>query len=237
MSKADVDNIYIKQEDYIENPKDQFKRILRWIEQEIDVEKEHTLIDLGCAQGELIHFLRSRLDNVSFTGIDSSEGLINLAKENHKEAADFYVADIEEYTTHKKYDFLVICGVIEYLDCPAKIIKNINSMLKDDGRAIIVNIFNEYDIDVRVRYRNNKYFNDFRKGWSLHSLDTFKKVLDDGGLKICKLEKFFPDCFIEPKEDPARSWMFRMPNGKFKYRNGLSQLYDAYVIEVKKCMQ
>ena len=235
MNQANVDYIYSK-EDFFANPKDQFKRIFKWLNSYNDKQESYDLIDLGCAKGELIYFLKNNLKNINFAGVDCSENLIDLARDAHKEEAEFFVADLEEFSANKKYDFLVISGVIEYFDNPERIIKNINSMLRPTGKAIIINIFNEYDIDVRVRYRNNEYFSDFRKGWSLHSLKTIRRLLKENNLKVHKSEKFFPERFTKPKEDPARSWMVKMPTGELKYRNGLSQLYDVYVLEVEKCM-
>jgi len=246
---ANVDYIYSKQEDYIANPKDQFKTILKWIRDNVNTQsqKSYDLIDLGCARGELLYFLKNNLSDVkfNFVGIDCSKKITDLARENHEDDVLFFEADVEDWNDlkekaplalNKKYDFLTILGVVEYFDFPDKVIKNIHSMLKDGGRAIIINILNEYDIDVRVRYRNNEYFSDFRKGWSLHSLKTIRRLLKENNLKVHKSEKFFPERLTKPKEDPARSWMVKMPTGELKYRNGLSQLYDVYVLEVEKCM-
>ena len=167
-----------------------------------------------------------------FTGVDYSDALISAAQE--KVDARFIKANIEKYVSDIKYDFVVICGVIEYLDDPSIIMDNIASYLKEGGKCLILNIFNEYDIDVRVRYRNNKYFDEFQSGWSLHSLEVFYRILQNNNFDVEKEEKFFPNCFLEPKKDPARSWMVKMPDDTLKYMNGLSQIYDSYVIEVVK---
>ena len=224
-----VDYIY-QAEDYLNNPKDQFKRILQWVRANTIPTETYSLLDLGCARGELIHYLLNNTDNVTFTGVDYSKSLITAAKENID--AEFVNHNIEEYIPDTKYDFVVICGVIEYLDDPSVIMDRIANCLKAGGKCLILNIFNEYDVDVRVRYRNNRYFNEFQSGWSLHSLDTFHKILDVNNFKLEKQEKFFPDCFLEPKKDPARSWMVKMPDDTLKYMNGLSQIYDSYVLEV-----
>ncbi|MAE87197.1 MAG: hypothetical protein CMB80_30975 [Flammeovirgaceae bacterium] len=226
-----VDYIY-QNEDYLNNPKDQFKRILHWLEQNTESSESYSLLDLGCAQGELIHYLSHNTTGISFTGVDYSDALISAAQE--KVDARFIKANIEKYVSDIKYDFVVICGVIEYLDDPSIIMDNIASYLKEGGKCLILNIFNEYDIDVRVRYRNNKYFDEFQSGWSLHSLEVFYRILQNNNFDVEKEEKFFPNCFLEPKKDPARSWMVKMPDDTLKYMNGLSQIYDSYVIEVVK---
>jgi 2-polyprenyl-3-methyl-5-hydroxy-6-metoxy-1,4-benzoquinol methylase len=225
-----VDYIY-KNEDYIKNPKDQFRAILEWLKRNTDPKQKYELLDLGCARGELIHFLSKNIENIGFTGIDYSNDLIELATEYVN--SDFEVADIESYEGDKKYDFVVISGVIEYLDDPSVVIKRIASHLRANGRCLVLNIFNEYDIDVRVRYRNNKYFNEFKNGWSLHSLHTFRKSLMESGFIIESEKKFFPECVLPPREDPARSWMVKLMDGTPKYMNGLSQIYDSYILEIR----
>jgi len=226
-----IDYIY-KNEDYTNKPKDQFKRILDWLKRNISPSQKYSLLDLGCARGELIHFLNKNTENVSFVGVDHSNDLIKMAKENV--GVDFELSSVEQYESNKKYDFVVISGVIEYLDDPEIIVKKISSHLKQFGKALVLNIFNEHDIDVRVRYRNNKYFNEFENGWSLHSIKTFYKLLEANDFAVEKEEKFFPDCFLSPKEDPARSWMIRDQDGALKYMNGLSQVYDSYILEILK---
>jgi len=226
-----VDYIY-QNEDYIDNPKDQFKRILKWLKKNTVDTKQYELLDLGCARGELISFLSKNVSNVNFTGIDHSNSLIDAARKSVP--ACFETADIERYGSQKKYDFVVISGVIEYFDDPNIVMERISSYLYPQGKCLILNIFNEYHIDVRVRYRNNKYFDDFKNGWSLHSIQTFYDILKNNNFIIENQEKFFPDCFLLPKEDPARSWMVRMPDNTLKYRNGLSQIYDSYILEVSK---
>tara|TARA_Y100000296_G_scaffold81447_1_gene108638 strand:+ start:11537 stop:12241 length:705 start_codon:yes stop_codon:yes gene_type:complete len=231
ISMSHVDYIY-KNEDYLNKPKDQFKRILDWLKRNTSSNQKYSLLDLGCARGELIHFLNKNTENVSFVGVDHSDGLIKMAKSSTD--IDFEISDIEQYESDKKYDFVVIAGVIEYLDDPEVIVKKISSHLKQFGKALVLNIFNEHDIDVRVRYRNNKYFNEFKNGWSLHSIKTFYKILEANDFAVEKEEKFFPDCFLAPKEDPARSWMIRDQDGVLKYMNGLSQVYDSYILEILK---
>ena len=97
----------------------------------------------------------------------------------------------------------------------------------------MLHLFNEFDIDVLVKYRNNKYFDKFQPGWNIHSLQTAKKELDKVELRLTKTHKFKLSFDDLPKEDPARSWTDYVGDDK-KFVNGLGQIYDLVCLEIHK---
>jgi len=230
------DDIFSKQEDYIKNPKDQFKRVLKWVTENAgSTTKNYSLIDLGCARGELITYLNNNLKNFNFTGIDSSNKLISLIPSNQPPNVDFHVVPIEDLSLDHKYDFLTMCGVTEMVSRPSALFDKISGSLKKGGKGIIFSMLNQYNVDVLVKYKANEYHKEFQEGLCLHSLDTIENYLSNHNLKIINCEKFFPDNSMEPKADPTRSWMTKLFSGEKKYINGLGQLYDVYFIEFVKC--
>jgi hypothetical protein len=105
--------------------------------------------------------------------------------------------------------------------------------LKKGGTALVFSMFNEFDVDVHVKYRNNEYFDQFESGWNIHSIDTAKATLKIFGLLLKDAHKFQLSFDDKPKKDPARSWT-QYIDGNKKFINGLGQIYDLTCLEINK---
>ena len=70
MKKArNHDKLYLKSNRY-KKPKEAFKLLLRILKKRLSQSKNYELLDVGCANGELLYFLNEKLGNVKFYGID-----------------------------------------------------------------------------------------------------------------------------------------------------------------------
>jgi len=225
-----MDYIYFE-EDYYKNKKDMFSFL-------IDILKKHTkdnfsLLDLGCSRGELLYHIQNDIPNHSkLFGLDYSEDLINNAKEqDFLNDIDFKVGDAQDFELDRKFDFIVCAGTVGYFDSLDNFFKMVQKHLKKGGVALVFHLFNEFDVDVQVRYRNNKFFNQFEPGWNIHSINTAKNVLEGVKLSLKDTHKFQLSFDDEQKDDPARSWTSYVDGDK-KFINGLGQVYDLICLEV-----
>lgn len=94
-------------------------------------------------------------------------------------------------------------------------------------------LFNEFDVDVIIKYRNNKYFDTYEPSWNNHSIQTIKKNLNKVGLKLIKTHKFQLSIDDFSKEDPARAWTAYVGENK-KFINGLGLMFDLICLEISK---
>jgi SAM-dependent methyltransferase len=90
-------------------------------------------LDVGCGSGGRII---SKLEDHGFsvTGIDASEKMIELAKANHP-SAQFFVADICDWDTDRKFDLIVAWDSIFHLPFSMHnhVITKLCGMLKSQG--------------------------------------------------------------------------------------------------------
>ena len=131
--------------------------------------KKISLLDVGCASGDLISYL----DNINLineaTGIDYSPRLISEAKKgNYKNSCTFLLKSAENFNLKKKFDVIIVSGVICYFDDPSNAIKKISEHLKKKGIVILFDKFNFFNIDVLIKYRDNNINNKFVAGWNIH---------------------------------------------------------------------
>lgn len=88
------------------------------------------ILDIGCGAGSLTALWQKKLPNLSFDGIDISNKAIKLAKK-HYPNIKFRTVPAEKI--NHKYDCISICEVIEHVENPNKILKNIYQKLNNKG--------------------------------------------------------------------------------------------------------
>ena len=231
-----MDYIYF-QENYYENKKEIFKFVIDLLKNKLSKNKieEYSLLDLGCSRGELLYHIKNDLKNYkSLVGLDYSQVLIDSAKsQDFSNDISFIVGDAENFSLSQQFDFIVCVGVTGYFDSLQNLFSNIEAHLSEDSTAFVIHLFNKLDVDVLVKYRNNKYFDEFQPGWNLHSISTARKELENTGLKLLNMHEFQLSFNDNIKDDPARSWT-SIVDGKKKFMNGLGQVYDLICLEIMK---
>ena len=226
------DYIYLN-EDYYNNPKETFKFIFSLIKSSYK-KKIESILDFGCARGEWLHFIKKKIHVKHLVGVDYSQNLINEGKKNLNQLnIKFYKGSAQTIKIKKKFDVIVASGLVSYFDNIDKFLNNALNHLNSDGILIILDNFNPYDVDVIVRYRNNKYSTKYEKGWNLHSIETIKKKLIKKNAEIIKIQKFNLSFNLKKGVDPLRSWHTKIKN-KIVFTNGLSQIFDIQSIIIKK---
>ncbi|WP_281767204.1 class I SAM-dependent methyltransferase [Methanoculleus bourgensis] len=94
----------------------------------------NTILDYGCGYGKLAASFSGKI----YTGVDTDKSVIDYARKLHsgKEHMQFYTLDEFIFQDHK-YDSIIMAAVIEHLDEPAHILKNLKAHLAEGGRVII----------------------------------------------------------------------------------------------------
>ncbi len=83
--------------------------------------KEFSLLDIGCASGYGLNFIRESFPLANLHGLDFSEVAIDRARESYPEI-EFECADIQTYEFPKKYTYIVIVRALEHFTEPFSIV-------------------------------------------------------------------------------------------------------------------
>ncbi len=91
------------------------------------------IFEVGCGEGHLAYELLKTKKNIIYKGVDLDLEIINLAKQNCKNA-EFEIASIYELEKYyeNKYDFVIVAEVLEHLTEPEKAIKQILKLKTDN---------------------------------------------------------------------------------------------------------
>lgn len=226
------DKFYIKENRY-KNTKESFKELIKVLKKNIKNNKVYNVLDIGCANGELIYNLSSNFKNFSLTGMDVRKDLLKKAIKNCSKDVIFFQHDIKKkITSKKKYDLIICAGVLSIFDDLGKILHNIKQALSKDGEIFLFGNFNTYPYNVNVKYKDLIKNKDvIQSGWNIWSIKSIKDFFYD--YKI-KLFKFNIKKKIKPhRSDPIRSWTININKKKY-FLNGLSILQNQFWIRIYK---
>jgi trans-aconitate methyltransferase len=231
-SKRIHDEFYLKETFVV---KESFKFLLE------NIKKNHnddfTLIDIGCATGVFITYVKEQLPKVKISGADILPSLLERAKINCP-SADFYKFDvynkhsIEKVIKDKKFDAVVLDGVHTIFDNVTPWVENLMNILSDNGVIYVFGSFNESNFDVITRVKSVDS-NIWEKGWNRFSLETVKREFEKNNFSV-SLKKFNLNLDIKKTDDGRRTYTQRLNDGSVITRNGLELISTSYLICCKK---
>lgn len=95
------------------------------------------VLDLGCGPGELINELFVKNPNLDIVGLDFSEGMLNVSKENNPNSRHILM-DVEDlHKLDEKFNIIISTHSFPYYKNPEKVIKDLHNILGDGGKVYI----------------------------------------------------------------------------------------------------
>ena len=227
---ADED-IYLKEDRY-DNPKENHKFLSKIILQ-IPLSKEASLLDVGCATGEFIYYLKSQDPNMKLYGMDISEKMVLHARKMVK-GTQFRIQSIlnPPLWSGENFDFVVCNGVLSIFDDIEEQLGNLIMTAAPDGRVLVFDPFNEDPIDLIMRYRRvSEAVGEWETGWNCFSQRTIENIALTFK-KSVRWHKFRLPFSIDKGEDPMRSWTIKTEKDNHQIVVGTKQLIGRYVAEI-----
>lgn len=197
--------------------------------------KKDNILDIGCAKGELIYCLKDVLPHSCFTGLEYSSDLIEKAHEEPKlENVSFVQGDALDFDLNKKFDITIISGVLSIFDDYKTIVSNAIKHTDNDGAIFIFNMFNQYDIDVVLKYRKNYAGqNEWESGLNNFSLNGFTKYIQSIGWKS-SVDKFELQVDLTNDDNPIASYTLNTNERGKIILNGVGILTDFFLVKIYK---
>ena len=114
----------------------------------LDILPENSsILDIGCLNGNFYNFLKEKKFNIlSFTGIDFSTDLINLANERFPEQTWIVADRLKLPFEDNKFDVITLLEVLEHVEDPRASLREACRLCKNGG-IIIISVPNELKIE------------------------------------------------------------------------------------------
>ena len=159
--------------------------------------KTGKLLDAGCGRGISCQMF-SKL-GFEVEGFDVSPEVVEIAK---KRGVNAYLFDMEVDTLKSKYDVIVCLEVLQFLVDPLKVLRNLKSVLKEDGE-IMISFPNEFHLWRRIKILFGRY--DFAKYDAPHLRlfhpQEIRRMVKEAGLEIVNE---YPISIVPPRSAPLR---------------------------------
>ena len=190
---------------------------------------------IGGASGELAHLLQERTDVAEVTVFDIVDDLLAIGRESCPSDVQFQWGDVLDAETmgNDSVDISLLIGVHSIFDDPMRAFTNLIDWSRE--YVVIFGLFNDYDIDVWVRYRDvHKHPSDHREpGWNMvskHSVQRFLTSMDIASDAYTFTPIEYPTERSPVPDDPALSWTFTDAYGDRLWTNGLRLLLNGELL-------
>ena len=238
MSEATYRNFqhYI-QEGWAPEPKESFKALAGHLAAECGEAKSGSLLDVGCATGELIAFLSARFPGWHCTGVDLFEELLEQGR-LRLPAVDFVRASALDLPAdfRGRFDVVTAVGVASVFDETEieAFWKNLLGAVTPGGVVIALSPLNENGVDTMIRHRKRRdgQVLQWETGWNIFAIETVRDIVASFGGTL-RTERFRFERRLEPKPDPVRTWTLPTERDPWQLTNGLKLLVDHYFMIVK----
>ena len=221
--------IYLN-EDRRHEPKEVFKRLAEFIEAD-GYDGGTSMIDVGCATGELLYYLGERFPRSDLAGMDILPSLIERARELIP-TGTFHVGSVTDAGAipEASFDVVTCIGVIGAIDEPEAMLETLLRGLRDGGALYLFGPFTACAVDVMVRYRladePGKPWETGRNTYSMASIERFAKAVKPG-ISV-EWRPFRMPFAIARRDDPMRTWTIATDDNPYQLVNGADQMVNLF---------
>lgn len=163
------------------------------------------ILDLGCGDGKLTENLSSLVPNGYVLGIDSSEGMIDVAKQKEKNNLKFRLLDINKLELLEKFDVIFSNATLHWIKNHNELWKKIKVILSNKGIVRFNFAANGNCASFFKVIRNaialdeyKEYFKDFGWPWYMPTIEEYEKIIGPFSFSEKKVwpenaDRLFPD--------------------------------------------
>jgi SAM-dependent methyltransferase len=223
-------NKFYLTEDRRRQPREFFKFLANLAEPHLSANPRARLLDVGCANGEFLYFLRSLYPQIRIAGMDIDSEVLSKARELLP-AGKFWTANIysrENLPVHR-FDLVFMNGVNYLFPEYERWLLNLTSLCR--GTAYVFGIFNPEDLDVRATVQRAGDFN-WSIPWNLISQKSIGLFLDSLAIPYRFHKWEVPVDIPRVNPDPMRCWTLITQDGHRLQINGLQIIHALAVLEL-----
>ena len=193
------------------------------------------ILDIGCASGNLLIALSKKFPRAQFLGIDSHKLCIDLANKKARKIKNCKFSNFSLQNFKKgKFDIIIACGLLSFWDDFRKPLRKILKLFSNKKScAYIFGRFNTSDVDLRIKFRNNKINSEWRNGYNTFSVKTYSRFLKKKYNITFKKFKIVKALKRNIK-DPIRTYTLNLKNNKKILLNDANLISDFYFLKIKK---
>ena len=117
-------------------------------------ENPASLLDLGCGYGHFLSYVKNNSKISSLTGVEPFPEFLEFVESMDIEG---YVSTLESFTDSppKKFDTVTMINVLEHINNPQAVLKNIAKNLLNKGGSLILQVPNDFNVIQKIAVEKN----------------------------------------------------------------------------------
>lgn len=229
---SDHNNFYLT-EDRRNQPREFFKFLRTLAGPRLEANPTARVLDVGCANGEFLYYLRSNYPDVRATGVDVNAKVLAKARELLPDG-QFCLANIEtgENLPGERFDLVFMSGVNYLLSDHEHWLRNL--IFLSQGAVFVFGVFNPEDLDFRATVTRPADGSSWTP-WNMVSQKSIALFLD--GMRTEMTHRFhnweIPVDNPRVHPDPMRTWTVKTDAGRRLQINGLQVVHTLAVLEIE----
>ena len=223
--------------DRYDHPKEDHKFIAKQLRRFVDIDRPMRVGDLGCGNGELIHFLKSEFPHWSYAGFDYTNSFINAAH-SFEGLAGVRFVNQDLFDISETFEIVLCTGVANVFPDVGELLDKLLSVCDTGGRVFVDGLFNRHAVDVRVTFRDNSMPESqglWRTAFNQHSRETISAMLRGRVASFefvdMVMDKDLPFDMAKPA---VNSFTFRAADGRNVITNGLNLIVNRTLLVIEK---
>ena len=229
-------------EQRLQNPKFVFRFILDKVNELKSVDSIKSWTDVGCANGEFLHYLCQGNKECKFTGIDITPSFLEVARQTLSAYSNVELieADILANKTDIKSDVVSCTGTFQIFPDPTQILNSLVDLVKPGGLLLIDGCFNPFDISMTINYldESRPEADDlWRCDFNHHSEKMIRRILKDRS-DVDSASFFYPVMDTEivkvPNAPHINMWTEPRDKGGFNIINGMGWYFNPRFLIIQK---
>lgn len=227
-------------EGWSRQPKEMFKALAAILAREGGIGGA-SVLDVGCATGELIAFLRGAAGAGACVGVDVSADLLVEARRLVPEAEFLAASALDLPALFKgRFGLVTAIGCMSIFDETeiGRFWDNMLAAAAPGGLVVALSPLNEFGVDAMIRHRKriDGVPGRWETGWNIFARETIAELLAERGRAVA-FERFQIGIDLPPRPDPIRTWTVPRPDGSRQLTNGLKLLVDHHFMIVRNTVQ
>jgi trans-aconitate methyltransferase len=199
--------------DYQRSSEAQFKLGLELIAK-LQLKGRERVLDIGCGDGKVTAEIAARLPHGAVTGIDNSQGMIELACRTfpHDEFPNlrFICMDACQLDFHQEFDIVFSNAVLHWVNDHRTVLKGIYTGLKTPGRLLLqmggrgnVADMTRVVLGITARPEWAPHFKGFVPPYSFFGTEEYGRWLPEAGFRPMRIELIAKDMAQQGREGLA----------------------------------
>ncbi len=223
--------------DRFHRPKETFKCVVRNLKAQTEPGRSYQLLDLGCANGEFLYYVKREFPNWELSGVDITPQYIETAKRSGRlDGVNLKVGDL--FTASGTYDVVTMLGTFPLLDAMEPALETMLSLCAPGGWIFADSYFNKFEVEcLRWVFCDNSAPTTkdlWRMSYAQYPRSKVREFLKDKTSEVVFEDVEMVEIPRDPSAPHLKVWTFKDEHGRNIATNGTNLILDVAMLICRK---